>query len=86
MPLLINGAEYFSAAEVAAAVSVSRVTLWRWRQSGKVPKGNKLRGRQVLFTQQEVAAIREYALNVEPIESEPRDQLSLFRRSPQRRA
>jgi predicted DNA-binding transcriptional regulator AlpA len=84
MPLQINGAEYFSAAEVAAGVGVSRVTLWRWRQDGRIPRGNRLRGRQVLFTRGEVEAIREYALRVEPIAPEGTDQLSLFRSTPQR--
>jgi predicted DNA-binding transcriptional regulator AlpA len=79
MPLQINGAEYFSAAEVADGVGVSRVTLWRWRQDGRIPRGNRLRGRQVLFTKGEVEAIRDYALRVEPISPEGSDQLSLFR-------
>jgi predicted DNA-binding transcriptional regulator AlpA len=86
MPLLINGAEYLSAAEVMAEVGVSRVTLWRWRRSGKIPKGNKLRGRKVLFTLRELDAIREYALHIEPIEPAPSEQLPLFHRTPQRRA
>jgi predicted DNA-binding transcriptional regulator AlpA len=88
MPLQIEGAEYFSAAEVVAAVGVSRVTLWRWRQLGKIPKGSKFRGRQVVFTSAEVAAIRAYALHVEPITADPAspaDQLSLFRTGPPRR-
>jgi transcriptional regulator with XRE-family HTH domain len=79
MPLTIEGVEYFSAAEVAESLGVSRVTLWRWRNGKKIPQGHRLRGHQVIFTLGELDAIREFALRVEPIVDEPIDQLTLFR-------
>ncbi len=78
MSLNVDGITYFLAAEVVTTLCISRVTLWRWRSARKIPQGNLLRGRQVVFTATEVAAIREYALRVEPITHEGADQLRLF--------
>ena len=79
MPIQIDGVTYFSAADVAEHVGVSRVTLWRWRSEKKIPAGHRLRGRNVIFTASEVDAIREFAMRVEPIAPDARDQLTLFR-------
>jgi predicted DNA-binding transcriptional regulator AlpA len=84
MPLLIDGIEYYSMAEVVAAARVSRATFWRWRTAGQVPSGNLLRGKRVVFTSAELAAIRSFALRVEPISSEPKEQLPLFGRDSKR--
>jgi hypothetical protein len=65
--LVIDGVVYFSAAYVARAVGVTRQTLWRWRQDGKVPLGRRYRDKQVLFTERETDLIREYAHRLEPI-------------------
>ncbi len=46
---------------------VTRQTLWRWRQDGKVPAGRKYRDKQVVFTSAESEQIREYAQRLEPI-------------------
>jgi predicted DNA-binding transcriptional regulator AlpA len=78
VPLSLDGVKYFSANEIAAEVGVSRVTLWRWRTDQRIPQGHKLRGRRVVFTESDMAAIREYALRVEPIASEDAEQLRLF--------
>jgi len=67
MPLLVSGKEFFTATEVAQDVGVVRQTLWRWRRAGKIPSGHRFRDRQILFTRQEVNAIRSYANMVEPI-------------------
>ena len=75
----IEGVDYYPATEVAKSLGISRVTLWRWRHERKIPQGHRLRGRQVVFTRGEVDAIREFALRVEPIDSEAIDQLVLFR-------
>lgn len=68
--LLIDGVAYFSAADVAKSAGVTRQTLWRWRQDGKVPVGRKYRDKQVVFTRAESDAIREYAHRLEPISRE----------------
>lgn len=65
--LVIDGVTYFSAAEVARVAGVTRQTLWRWRQDGKVPSGRKYRDKQVVFTKAESELIREYAHRLEPI-------------------
>lgn len=79
--LVIDGTTYFTAAAVARAAGVTRQTLWRWRQDGKVPAGRKYRDKQVVFTSAESDLIREYAHRLEPIEAgapEDRDQMRLF--------
>jgi len=65
-PVIVNGVEYFCAGDVGQAIGVSRQTLWRWRQGGKVPCGRRFRGRLVLFTGSEVEQIRNYAYRLEP--------------------
>jgi hypothetical protein len=64
----INGTRYISLDQVAREVEVSRTTLWRWRQSGKVPLGCRYRGRLTLFTLEERNAIRDYANRLAPID------------------
>jgi predicted DNA-binding transcriptional regulator AlpA len=78
MPLEIGGKEYLVATEIVEELGITRQTLWRWRNQGKVPAGRRFRGGQVLFTLAEVQAIREYANRVEPIERTPSGQLKLF--------
>jgi predicted DNA-binding transcriptional regulator AlpA len=80
MPLTIDGVEYIAARELMKALNVSRATLWRWRNEGKIPSGHRLRGRQVVFTRGEADAVRGYAHRVEPIASEAAEQLPLFER------
>ena len=55
MPTEIQGVPYFTHTEIADQMGVRRETLWRWRREGKVPQGSKFRGKQVLFTEAEVA-------------------------------
>ncbi len=68
MSVLVNEKEFFTATEIATDVGVVRQTLWRWRQSGKIPKGHRFRDRQILFTQEERELIRDYAHKLEPAE------------------
>ena len=73
----IEGQKFFSATEVVEAVGISRQTLWRWRRSGKVPLGRRFRGREIVFSAGELAAVEDYANRIEDL-SQSADQLSLF--------
>ena len=70
MPFLIDGHTYLSAAEVSAQAGVTRQTLWRWRQEGKVPVGRRFRDKQILFTQNELEKVLDYANRMEPVMKE----------------
>ena len=78
MPVLIGNIRYFSAVEIYKELRVSRTTFWRWRADGRIPNGRRYRGKTVLFNEEELAAIREYADRLEPTESVNRDQMKLF--------
>lgn len=77
----IEGVQYFTGTDVIKEVGVSRQTLWRWRQEGKIPQGHRYRDGRVLFTQTELEAIREFANRIEPINEASASQLKLFGRS-----
>jgi predicted DNA-binding transcriptional regulator AlpA len=66
MSVIIDGTRYFSAGEIEKQLCVSRTTFWRWRTDEEVPAGSKLRGRKLLFTEDEFAEIRAYANRLEP--------------------
>lgn len=68
MSLKVDGVTYFSADEVAEQAEVSRQTLWRWRQDELVPAGRKYRGRRLLFSEDELQAILEFAHRLEPVQ------------------
>lgn len=68
MPVEIQGEQYYTNSEVSDQLKVSRQTLWRWREKGSIPTGLRYRTRQVLFTAEEVEAIRHFANRLEPIE------------------
>jgi len=78
MPIEIKGLIYFSLAEVAERIDVTRQTLWRWRQDGKVPPGHKYRGRKVIYTPAELNAIERFANRIDPIEPSDKVQRDLF--------
>jgi len=83
MPVTIEDEEYYTNSEVSDQLKVSRQTLWRWREKGSIPAGLRYRTRQVLFTAEEVEAIRQFANKLEPIElggSGTGRQLGLFGR------
>jgi hypothetical protein len=77
--LRIDGSDYFSVTETIKLTGISRQTLWRWRQEGKVPAGHLFRDKQVVFTADELEQVRQYANRVEPISDDPRSQLNLFK-------
>jgi hypothetical protein len=78
MPVTIAGRTYYSNAEVADELKVTRQTLWRWRDKGEIPAGLRSRSRQVLFTENEVELIKDYANRLEPIELGGPQQMGLF--------
>lgn len=82
MPILIERVEYFTAADIQRDLGIARQTLWRWRKAEKIPQGRRYRDRQVVFTREEVEAIREYSNRLEPVEASGSDQLKLFRSTP----
>lgn len=69
MPIEIEGVTYFSAADIHREIGITRQTLWRWRKAREIPQGRRYRGRKVVFTKQEIKAIREYANRLEPAET-----------------
>ena len=78
MPTVVNEISYITASELLEELDVTRQTLWRWRQEGKIPSGHRYRGRQVLFSAEEVEVIREFANRIEPIDGSSGGQLNLF--------
>lgn len=78
MPVKLDGVRYFSNDEVAQRLGISRQTLWRWRASGKIPVGHQYRGREVLFTQEEVNEVQRYAHRMGPAVPKSATQLPLF--------
>ena len=77
-PIEIDGIEYYSQTQVLRDLRISRQTLYRWRQDGKIPVGHLYRGTRIIFTTEEVEAIRQYANRVEPLNPTNTNQLKLF--------
>jgi transposase-like protein len=71
MPIAIDGVEYFTATDIQREVGVARQTLWRWRRARVIPQGLRYRNKMVVFTREEVVAIREYSNRLEPADSIP---------------
>jgi predicted DNA-binding transcriptional regulator AlpA len=79
MSVVIEGTTYYSVAEIAKDLGVSRSTFWRWRAlSDELPSGRRYRGKLVVFTQEEVQAIRGFANRLEPVQRTNRAQMKLF--------
>jgi predicted site-specific integrase-resolvase len=62
----IAGTTYLLATDLARQVGVSRTTLYRWRQDGKIPAGCRDRRRLILFTLAEAQIVGDYADRLEP--------------------
>jgi predicted DNA-binding transcriptional regulator AlpA len=77
VPLSIDGTTFYALVDVASEAGVSRQTIWRWRQDGKIPVGHIYRDRRVVFSESEARAVLDYANRIEPANG-PRNQLSLF--------
>jgi predicted DNA-binding transcriptional regulator AlpA len=78
MTFRINGLTYLTASDIAERLEVSRQTLWRWRQDGKIPSGHRFRNRHVIFTPAEVAEIERFANRIDPIDPPDTPQSDLF--------
>lgn len=85
MGFILEGKTYFSAADVARELGVSRQTIWRWQKDGKIPGGLRYRDHRVVYTAEEFSVIRDYAHRLEPIDTTPPAQLKLFRQRSFRR-
>lgn len=81
MPIAIEGEPFYTTKEVMESLGISRQTLWRWRSTGRVPKGRRFRDGQTIFSEAEWNSIRVYANSVEPIDLSSPDQLKLFTRT-----
>lgn len=78
MTVHVDGQFFYSTKDVVENLGISRQTLWRWRIEGKIPQGNRYRVNRIIFTEEEVKQIREYAEHIEPIEQINTPQLKLF--------
>jgi predicted DNA-binding transcriptional regulator AlpA len=76
--LKINGIDYFSASGIIKELGVSRQTFWRWRQRQQIPAGHRFRDGRIVFTSQEVEAIKSYANSMESISRTQYQQGRLF--------
>ena len=82
MPVKINDRRYLFVTEVAEQLGVTRQTLWRWRRDGSIPVGSKYRGRQIVYTAEELEIIRQFSERIEPIDDSHRYQKTLFEGRP----
>ena len=71
MPILIQGIDYFTAADIQREVGVVRQTLWRWRRARVIPQGLRYRNKTIVYTRAEVETIRDYSNRLEPADSPP---------------
>mgnify|MGYP003573555568 CR=1 FL=1 len=78
MPVLVDGIEFLTLKEVVDAVGITRQTLWRWRQEGKIPAGHRFRARHVVFTPDEMQQIERYANRIDSIDTSEKRQRDLF--------
>lgn len=85
MAIEIQGARYFTATDIQQELGIARQTLWRWRKDSKIPQGLRYRDRQILFTEEEMEVIREYANRLEPAAVADSGQLKLAYARSQRR-
>jgi len=78
MPVTIEDTQYYRVVEITRDLGISRTTLWRWRSDGRIPPGRLYRGGAVVFTSEELDAIRAFANRLEPVQAPNRDQMALF--------
>jgi predicted DNA-binding transcriptional regulator AlpA len=64
--VIIGSGTYVTATEIIQTLGISRQTLWRWRQDGRIPPGSKYKERVLVFTETEAALIRDFAERIVP--------------------
>ncbi len=84
MSLIIDGIEFVTATELLRELSISRQTLWRWRQQRSISLGRLYRKKKLVFTVEEALAIRDFANRLEPVSLDNPSQLRLFARGTSR--
>jgi predicted DNA-binding transcriptional regulator AlpA len=67
MSIQVEGVTYFSVADIQRDLGIPRQTIWRWRKARHIPQGRLYRGKQLVFTKDEVEEIRKYANRLEPV-------------------
>ena len=72
MAIQIEDVTYFTAGDIQRDLGIVRQTLWRWRRDRLIPQGRRYRGRQIVFTKQEVGLIRKFANRLEPVDDRTR--------------
>ena len=77
VPVLVSGTPFYTATEATDIVGVSRQSLWRWRRDSLVPCGRRYRGRELLYTRDEVEAIYAHAHRLERADAAERLALQL---------
>lgn len=77
-PIIVDGIEYYSATEVIKHLSITRQTLWRWRQNSNIPAGRLFRNHQLVFTSSELEEIEIFANRLVPCSAQTEGQLTLF--------
>lgn len=85
MSIIIRENKYLTANEVLEKASVSRQTLWRWRQEKVVPTGYRHRNGRILFSESDVEEILAYCDLLEPaddIYTVKQTELPLFNGGP----
>ena len=53
---------------------------WRWRQNGRIPQGARFRDGRVLFDEDQLRAIEQYANRLEPLPNHDINQGWLYER------
>ena len=77
VPFFVSGTPFYTATEATEIVGVSRQSLWRWRRDSLVPCGRRYRGRELLYTRDEVEAIYAHAHRLERADAAERLALQL---------
>ena len=79
MTIEIAGVTYYSASDIHKRIGITRQTLWRWRKESKIPQGLRYRDHQIVFTENEVELIFEYANRLEPVEPSGADKNKILK-------
>lgn len=74
----ISGIKYFTIADIVKKLGLARQTIWRWRRERKIPAGHRFRGKLILFTEDEIEKILQFANRIEPISFPEQYQPTLF--------